>query len=66
MPKSSSSINNYTKTHLECATQWTTIWQMIQATIDSKIQQEMEAHYNNLNKKTGPTATKPTKEGYKI
>jgi hypothetical protein len=39
------------KTHLECATQWATILQMIQSTIDSKIQQVMEAHYNHLNKK---------------
>jgi len=39
------------KIHLECATLWPTTWQLIQSTIDSKIQQQMEEHSQRLNKK---------------
>ena len=39
------------KIHLDCATLWPTTWQLIQLTIDSKIQQQMEEHYQRLNKK---------------
>jgi hypothetical protein len=37
--------------HLECATLWPTTWHLIQSTIDSNIQQQMENHYNRLNRK---------------
>jgi hypothetical protein len=46
------------KIHLECATLWPTTWQLFQSTIDSKIQQQMEEHYQRLNKKTGSSSTK--------
>ena len=36
--------------HLKCAKTWNN-WRIIQPIIDNKLQQEMEAHYNNLNKK---------------
>jgi len=39
------------KTHLLCATLWSTTWQVIQPAIDSNIQLQMERHYTNLNKK---------------
>jgi len=39
------------KIHLECATLWPTTWQLIQSTIDSKVQQQMEEHHQRLNKK---------------
>jgi hypothetical protein len=38
--------------HLKCATIWQNCWHIIQSTIDSKLLEEMEAHYNNLNHKT--------------
>ena len=37
------------KTHLECANLWSTTWQIIQTTIDSNIQSQMERHYNYLD-----------------
>ena len=37
--------------HLKCATTWQNYWHIIQSTIDSKLQQEIEMHYNNLNHK---------------
>jgi len=37
--------------HLKCAKTWNNNWLIIQPIIDNKLQQEMEAHYNNLNKK---------------
>jgi hypothetical protein len=33
------------------STFWQNCWHIIQSTIDSKPQQEMEAHYDNLNRK---------------
>ena len=39
------------KLHLECATYWNVKWHTIQDTIDNKLQQLMESHYNHLNKK---------------
>ena len=40
----------YTK-HLECASLWPNCWQFIQIIIDNKLQTEIEAHYDYLNKK---------------
>ena len=40
----------YTK-HLECAALWPTCWTTIQEAIDNNLQLDVEAHYNNLNKK---------------
>jgi hypothetical protein len=37
--------------HLKYAKTWNNNWQIILLIIDNKLQQEMEAHYNNLNKK---------------
>jgi hypothetical protein len=37
------------KLHLECARRWQYLWPIILQTIDNKLAQEMEAHYNNLN-----------------
>ena len=37
--------------HLKCATIWQNYWHIIQSAIDSKLQQEVEIHYNNLNHK---------------
>jgi hypothetical protein len=37
--------------HLECETLWPTTWHLIQSPIDSNIQQQMENHYNRLNRK---------------
>jgi hypothetical protein len=37
--------------HLECAAHWPTAWQIIQSTIDNNMQQQMEMHYDRLNKK---------------
>ena len=48
------------KIHLECATFWPTTWQLIQSTRDSRIQQQMEEHYQRLNKKIGSPSTKTT------
>ena len=39
------------KLHLECATHWNVKWHTIRDTIDNKLQQLMESHYNHLNKK---------------
>jgi len=39
------------KIHPECITLWPTTWQLIQSTIKSKIQQQMEEHSQCLNKK---------------
>jgi hypothetical protein len=38
-------------THLECAALWPRTWQIIQTTIDEKLQQQMDAYYKHLNKK---------------
>jgi hypothetical protein len=40
----------YTK-HLECTALWPNCWITIQETIDNNLQLEMEAHYENLNRK---------------
>jgi hypothetical protein len=37
--------------HLLCATNWQKNWSFIQSNINEKLQQYMERHYNNLNKK---------------
>jgi len=37
--------------HLECAAHWPTTWQIFQSTLDNNIQQQMEMHYDRLNKK---------------
>jgi hypothetical protein len=37
--------------HLECASVWHSSWHIIQVSVDNKIQQRMESHYNQLNKK---------------
>ena len=37
--------------HLECAAHWPTTLNLIQSSMDSNIQQEMETHYNRLNKR---------------
>jgi hypothetical protein len=37
--------------HLKCANTWNNNWQIIQQTIDNKLQLVMEAHYDKLNKK---------------
>jgi hypothetical protein len=39
------------KAHLQCATAWPNSWQIIQPSIDEKLQLETEEHYQNLNKK---------------
>ena len=36
---------------MECAALWPSTWQLIQTTIDRKLQQQIETHYNHLNKK---------------
>ena len=41
--------------HLNCAHIWNNTWQTIQQRVDNKLQQVMEAHYDNL-KKTGQLA----------
>ena len=51
MPKKQQLNEQLYKIHLECTTLWLTTWQLIQSTIDSKIQQQMEEHYQRLNKK---------------
>jgi len=37
---------------LGCAALWLSTWQLIQTTIDRKIQQQMETNYNHFNKKS--------------
>jgi uncharacterized protein YpiB (UPF0302 family) len=37
--------------HHECAKKWPTTWQIILQNIDLGLTQEMDEHYNNLNKK---------------
>jgi hypothetical protein len=37
--------------HLECATYWNNNWRIIQTSIDANLQQEMNIHYERLNKK---------------
>ena len=37
--------------HLKCANIWQNYWHIIQSTIDRKLQQEKETHYNYLNHK---------------
>ena len=43
------------KNHLECASTWHNNWQLIQSSIDNKLQRQIETQYDNLNKKTGPS-----------
>jgi len=50
------------KIRLECATLWPTTWQLIQSTIDSKIQQQKEEHYQRLNKKLDHLPQKQPKQ----
>jgi len=50
------------KIHLECTTHLPTTWQLIQSTIDSKIQQQMEEHYQRLNKKLDHLLQKQPKQ----
>jgi hypothetical protein len=38
------------KMHLECTATWKNIWNLIQPTIDRKIQQQMDTYYIYLNK----------------
>ena len=49
------------KIHLECATLRPTAWQLIQSTIDNKIQQT-EEHYQRLNKKLDHLLEKQPKQ----
>jgi hypothetical protein len=37
--------------HLVCAAHWPSTWQIIQSTIDNNIRQQMEMHYDRLNRK---------------
>jgi len=37
--------------HLECDSSWQNSWHIIQASIDKKLQWQMESHYNHLNTK---------------
>ena len=37
--------------HLECASTWHNSWHFIRASVDKKIQQRLESHYNHRNKK---------------
>jgi hypothetical protein len=39
------------KLHLECANKWHNTWQIIQDNMDQYLTNEMEKHYDNLNKK---------------
>jgi hypothetical protein len=39
------------KLHLKCADEWKSIWPVIVKSIKEKLTNEMESHYNNLNKK---------------
>jgi ribosomal protein L37AE/L43A len=39
------------KLHLDCAAEWSNIWSIILQNIYQKLTQEMETHYNNLNRK---------------
>jgi hypothetical protein len=39
------------KLHLNSATIWQNCWHIIQSAIDSKLRQDLEAHYNNFNHK---------------
>jgi len=49
------------RTHLECAAHWPTTWNLIQTATDNNIHQEMEAHYNRLNKKLDQLLQKQSK-----
>jgi len=40
----------YTK-HLECAATWTNYWHTIDKIINSNLQDEMESHYEKLNRR---------------
>jgi hypothetical protein len=37
--------------HLKCADDWNNVWPIIIKSIEDKLTNEMESHYNNLNKK---------------
>ena len=50
MLKNKNWMNNYTEYILEC-TSWQNSCHIIQASIDNKLQWQIESHYNNLNKK---------------
>jgi hypothetical protein len=48
--------------HLECASSWQDSWRIIQTSIDSKLQQQMESYYNNLIKKNRWPASQTTEK----
>ena len=50
------------KIHLEWAASWKNTLYLIQTSIDSKLQQQMETHYIHLDKKLGHLHTKQRKE----
>jgi hypothetical protein len=50
------------KIHLECAAPWQNTWYLIQTSIDSKLQQQMETHYIHLNKKLDQLPAKQRKQ----
>ena len=39
------------KLNLECADRWQNLWPIVLQTIENKLTEKMEAHYNNLNRK---------------
>ena len=47
---------------LKCADDWNNVWPIIIKSIEDKLTNEMESHYNNLNKKTGQTTGRKTKQ----
>jgi hypothetical protein len=51
--------------HLKCATIWHNYWHILQSTIDNKLQQDMEAYYDNLNKKLDNLQSKQTTDSNK-
>jgi hypothetical protein len=50
------------KIHLECAASRQNTWYLIQISIDSKLQQQMEKHYIHLDKKLDHLHVKQRKQ----
>jgi hypothetical protein len=48
--------------HPECATSWQNNRNIIQSSTDNKLQQQMESHYNNVNKKLDCLTAKQRKK----
>ena len=52
--------------HLKCADDWNNVWPIIIKSIEDKLTNEMESHYNNLNKKLDKLQEEKPNKGEKV